>query len=198
MIEVARARARELGVKDVEFKRLEVEWIDLETASVDALLCRWGLMLVVDPSAALLEMRRVLRPGGRIALSVWDEPDRNPWATMPGRALIELGHAEPPEPGAPGMFALAERIRLQEMLENAGFTDVLIDAIDLPRSHENFDAYLDSTLDLSRPFAQAYTALDERQQSAVRQKIEAYTGSYTQEDGSLRLPARALVVAASA
>ena len=44
MLEVARARAQELGIENVEFKRIELEWIDLETASVDAVLCKWGLM----------------------------------------------------------------------------------------------------------------------------------------------------------
>src|SRR5205085_12140030 len=88
MIDVARARALEVGVENVEFRRLELEWIDLPTASVDAILCRWALMLTVDPAAALQEARRVLRPGGRLSLAVWDEPARNPWATIPGRGLI--------------------------------------------------------------------------------------------------------------
>ncbi len=63
MLEVARARASELGIENVEFKRIELEWIDLETASVDVVLCKWGLMFAVDPEAALREIRRVLRPG---------------------------------------------------------------------------------------------------------------------------------------
>ena len=91
MLEVARARAEELGIENVEFKRIELEWIDLDTASVDAVLCKWGLMFAVDPEAALREMRRVLRPGGRVALAVWDEPPGNPWATITTRALVELG-----------------------------------------------------------------------------------------------------------
>src|SRR5690349_12084116 len=83
MIEVARKRAEEMGISNVEFRRLELEWIDLPTANVDAILCRWGLMLVVDPEAAAREMRRVLRPGGAAAVAVWDESSVNPWATIP-------------------------------------------------------------------------------------------------------------------
>src|SRR5947199_6845213 len=126
MLGVAAGRARDLGVTNVQFKRLELEWIDLPTASVDAILCRWGLMLTFDPGAALQEARRVLRPGGRIALSVWDVPERNPWATIPNRALLELGHIEPPDPDAPGMFALADPGRLKELAYEAGFIDVIV------------------------------------------------------------------------
>ena len=127
MLDVARARAEELGVENVEFKRLELEWIDLETASVDVVLCKWGLMFTVDPEAALREVRRVLRPGGRAALAVWDGPPANPWATIPTRVLVELGHTTEPDPEAPGMFALAPPGRLQGLLEDAGFIDVVVD-----------------------------------------------------------------------
>ncbi|MGZ4174225.1 MAG: class I SAM-dependent methyltransferase, partial [Solirubrobacteraceae bacterium] len=106
MLEVARARAAALRVENVEFQRLELEWIDLPTASVDALLCRWGLMFALDPAAALSEFRRVLRPGGRLALAAWDAAEVNPWATLPTRALLQHGWVEPPDPAAPGPFAL--------------------------------------------------------------------------------------------
>ena len=96
MIEVARGRAAALGVRNAEFRQLELEWIDLEAGSVDAVLCRWGIMLTVDPEAAAKEIRRVLKAGGRAAFAVWDRPDRNPWATIPSQAMIELGLAEPP------------------------------------------------------------------------------------------------------
>ena len=67
MLEVAEERAAEQGVTNVEFKQLQLEWIDMEAASVDVILCRWGVMLTVDPAAALRECRRVLKPGGRCA-----------------------------------------------------------------------------------------------------------------------------------
>jgi ubiquinone/menaquinone biosynthesis C-methylase UbiE len=80
MLAAARERASELGARGVEFKVLNAEWIDLPVASVDAVVCRWGYMLMADPLAALTEARRVLRPGGRLSLAVWDSAERNPWA----------------------------------------------------------------------------------------------------------------------
>ena len=198
MRELARARARQHGIDNVEFANLELEWIDLPTASVDAILCRWGMMLCVDPAAAAAEVRRVLRPGGRIALAVWDEPAKNPWATIPGRALITLGHAEPPDPGAPGMFALAAPGALQELLESAGFVDVLVEAVAIERVYPTVEAFIEETRDLSMLFAAAYERMSESQQAEVRKEIASLAAPLVQADGAVRLPGLSLVAAATA
>jgi SAM-dependent methyltransferase len=198
MLNVARGRAQELGIRNVEFKQLDLEWIDLPTASMDAVLCRWGVMLTVDPSAALREIRRVLKAGGRVALAVWAPPDDNPWATIPTRALIGLGHAEPPPPDAPGMFALAAPGQLAEMLQDAGFVEVLVDAVELARSYPGVREYVEETLDLSAPFAETYARLDEAGQAEVDRSVAELARPYAAEDGSLRLPGRSLVASAGA
>jgi SAM-dependent methyltransferase len=199
MLEAARARAAELGVANVEFVRLELEWIDLPTASVDAALCRWGLMFAVDPGAALTETRRVLRPGGRLALAVWDEPERNQWATISSRALVELGHMEAPDPSAPGMFVLATPGRLADLLGDAGFIEVAVDGVDFEARYESVDAYIEETCDLSRQFGEIVGGLSGAEREALRTRIAALTAPFTSgDDGTLRVPARSLVASASA
>jgi SAM-dependent methyltransferase len=198
MLDVARARAAELGVPNVEFRQLELEWIDLETATVDAALCRWGIMLIVDPDAAAREIRRVLRPGGQAALAVWDDPERNPWATIPGRAMIELGHAEPPDPEAPGMFTLAGEDRLAELLRGAGFVEVSVLPVALERHYPNLDEYLHETVDMSPIFGAGFRRLDENQQEAVMERITAAGRAFTAADGSVVLPGSSLVASAAA
>jgi len=199
MLEAARARALELGIDNVEFKRLQLEWIDLPTAVVDAVLCRWGVMLAVDPGAAMSEARRVLRPGGRVALAVWDAPEHNPWATIKTRALEALGHAAPPDPSAPGMFALAPPGRLADLLEDAGFTEVTVDSIGLEESYESLDAYIEESRDLSRGFDDAVAGLTDAERDAVRTEIGRLVTPFTlSEGGRLRIPGRSLVAAASA
>jgi SAM-dependent methyltransferase len=198
MLGVASGRARDLGVTNVEFRQLEVEWIDLETASVDALLCRWGLMFAVDPGAALQEMRRVLRPQGRAALAVWDDPEGNPWATIPSRALVELGHVPPPDPDAPGMFRLADPDRLRRLFEDAGFLEVSVDSVDLTRSNASVAEFLQETVDLSGVFSEVWQRLSERHRDEVRERITTSAAPFTASDGSVCFPARSLAAAASA
>jgi SAM-dependent methyltransferase len=198
MLGVAMGRARDLGATNVEFKRMELEWLDLAAASVDAILCRWGLMFAVDQEAAVREMRRVLRPGGRLAVAVWDSPELNPWATIPTRALVELGHAEPPDPTAPGMFVLAEPERLEELLESAGLTEVVVDSLELERRERGVGDFIKGTLDLSAPFADVRERLSPDEWGQVERRIAELAGPFTLEGGELAFPARTLVAAASA
>jgi SAM-dependent methyltransferase len=198
MLAVARERARALGIDNVEFKRIQLEWIDLETASVDAILCKWGLMFSTDPETSLREARRVLRPGGRIALAAWDEPSVNPWATIPTSALIELGHMTPADPDAPGMFVLAAPGRLRELLEAAGFVDVVVETVDTQRSFAGLAEFIAETDDVSSMFGQAFNPLSDAQREIVVRKIGELAEPYTASDGSLRLPGRSLVAAGDA
>src|SRR2546423_179057 len=120
MVEAQRRRGAELGLDNVEYRVMDAEHMDLDDDSVDGVLCRWGYMLMADPAAALRETRRVLRDGGTLAFAVWQTPDRNPWAAIPGMTLVQRGHMPPPEPGAPGMFALGDRDGLMEVVTGAG------------------------------------------------------------------------------
>jgi ubiquinone/menaquinone biosynthesis C-methylase UbiE len=201
MLEVARQRAGDLDLSSVklEFKQLEIEWIDLPTASVDAILCRWAYMLTVDPEAGMREARRVLAPGGRIALAVWDGPEANPWATIPTDALIQGGYIEPIDRAvSAGIFSLADPQRLQEMLEEAGFVDVLVESIDLTRAYDRFDKFWDESLELSPSLSVALERLTGEQREDVRRRAAALAQPFTESDGATHLPGVSLVASASA
>lgn len=198
MLDGARARASQLGLSNVEFQVLNAEWIDLPLASVDAVLCRWGYMLMVDPATALRETRRVLRPGGRVALAVWDAVERNPWAALPALELRERGLAEPPAPGEPGPFALGSEERVRELLDDAGFSSVWLDALDLCQRVASFEDFWDTTLDLSRNFHDAVLARSREEVEQIRGSLAERFAPFTAEDGSLAIPMRTLVAVAVA
>jgi SAM-dependent methyltransferase len=198
MLDGARKRAAELSLTNVEFQVLNGEWIDLPVASVDAVLCRWGYMLMVDPLAALTETRRVLRSGGRVALAVWDALDRNPWAALPAAELIARGLSEPPKPGTPGPFALGDKRRLQELLEQAGFTDVWVQGLDLAQRPAGFEDFWEATLDIARSFHDAVLARPQAEIEQIRTSLAERFEPYTKADGSLEIPMRTLVAVATA
>ncbi|HEX4563708.1 MAG TPA: methyltransferase domain-containing protein [Solirubrobacteraceae bacterium] len=198
MLAGARERAAALDLSNVEFSVLNAEWIDLPLASVDAVICRWGYMLMIDPSTALRETRRVLRPGGTLALAVWDRIEENPWASLPAAALRERGLAAPPQEGAPGPFALSDPERLRDLLGGAGFLDVRIEPVELTRRHATFDEFWDVTLDLSRVFHDAVLSRPSQEIDAIRSSLEHSLEVFRADDGSLSIPARSLAASAEA
>jgi ubiquinone/menaquinone biosynthesis C-methylase UbiE len=203
MLDNARERMLALGLGNVELQVLNAEWIDLPVASVDAVLCRWGYMLMADPLAALRETRRVLRPGGRAALAVWDSLERNPWALLPmyelnERGLSTGGTATSSQPGTPGPFALASAERIAQLLEEAGFADIHVQALDLRRRHASFEQFWDATLDLSRAVHDAVLNRPEPEIAEIQAALVERFAPFTAADGSLDIPGRTLVASADA
>jgi SAM-dependent methyltransferase len=141
MVAAARRRAEEMGVENAEFRTLDAERMDLETNSVDGVLCRWAYMLMIDPAAAFAETRRVLRPGGRLAFSVWAARERNPALSLVGRILVELGHIPPPDPEAPGPFFMADTGRIRGLVVGAGFAEPEIEEVLFHWQFVDQDAY---------------------------------------------------------
>jgi SAM-dependent methyltransferase len=198
MLAGARERAAEMSLSNVEFQVLNAEWIDLPLASVDAVLCRWGYMLMADPAAALAETRRVLRPGGRVALAVWEAIQLNPWALLPAQELIERGVVPPPPEGHPGPFALGSRARVSELLAEAGFVEIDVHGMDLWRRHTSFEELWEVTLDLSRSFHDAVLARPAAEVAEIKASLAERFAPYTAANGSLEVPGRTLLASASA
>src|SRR3984957_1658885 len=193
MLDGARKRAGELNLTNVEFQVLNAEWIDLPVASVDAVLCRWGYMLMADPPTALRETRRVLRPEGHVALAVWDAIEHNPWALLPGIELQERGLIQPPGEGAPGPFALGEKQRVRDLLEQAGFDEVWGEPLELTQRAASFDEFWETTLDIAGIFHDAVLARPQSEIAEIRTSLAARFAPYTAADGSLEIPMRTLV-----
>ncbi len=200
MLEGARARAIQLGLANVEFQVLNAEWIDLPLADVDVVFCRWGYMLMADPATALGETRRVLRPGGRVALAVWDALEHNPWAALPAQELIGRGAAPAPAgaTAAPGPFALASIEQVSELLKQAGFAELHVESLELIRRHADFEELWDTTLDLSRSFHDAVLSRPEAEIAAIKTSLAERFAPYTTGSGELEIPGRTLVASASA
>ena len=198
MVELARARAADLGLSNVEFQTIDAEWIDLPTAMLDGVLARWGYMLVADPAAALRETRRVLRPGGRVALAAWTDPAENPWTAIAMQEVRAMAGAEAPDLDAPNMFAFRDPARIRSLLEDTGFTDIVVEQVDIVFRYPDLDEWWDVALDLSMTLSEQVGALTPAQRDDLRDAIDARLAAYVAADGSVALPGRTHVAAASA
>jgi SAM-dependent methyltransferase len=198
MVEIARQRGEELGIGNAEYRVIEAEWIDLEAASVDAVLCRWGYMLLADPEAALRDTRRVLRPGGRVSLAAWDEPSKNPMMTSMTQVLIALGFVDPPTGEGPGPFSFAAPGHIQELLEAAGFTGVEASAVDFTFTFASRDEYFEVQSDLSPTARPVLSKLSPAEHTQMRDALDEKIAPFVQDDGSVSFPSRTLVAAAAA
>lgn len=200
MLAVARERAAEHGIENVEFVQLQLEWIDRPTADVDVILCRWGVMLTVDPAAALSECRRVLRPGGRLAIAVWDTPEANPGETILSATLADLGLSETraDSGGRPGMFALADAGAVTELLLDAGFVEASVEPVALASRYANVLEWIGETRDCSGTFGRVWGGLSDGDRGRVREEAQRRARAFTGADGAITFPGSSLVALASA
>jgi SAM-dependent methyltransferase len=199
MLTAAQRRAEALGIANVRFRQIDADLpLDLEAASLDGVLCRWGLMLLADPEAALRETRRVLRPGGRLALAAWTGPEDNRWSSLPQRVLMERGLLEPADPSAPGQFAWAREGIVAEHLDAAGFVEYDVRALDFHESFASVEEWWTAQTRLSMRAADAAAAMDAATREEVLDALRDGSAQWRQPDGSLAIPARTWVAVAVA
>ena len=199
MVDQARARAAELGIANVEFRTIDAEWIDLPTADLDGVLARWGYMLLADPATALRETRRVLRPGGRVALAAWADPQENPWAWAPRHRARRDGrdraarprraeHVRLPRPAAHRRAARGDRLRGHR--RRAGPDRAFASRASTTGGTRSSTS--------RRPSARSVGALTPAQRDDLRDAVDARLAQYVADDGSVALPGLTHVAAAGA
>ena len=183
MVAAARRRAEELGVQNAEFRVLDAERMDLKTDILDGVLCRWAYMLMIDPSAAFAETRRVLRPGGRLVFSVWAARERNPALSLVGGVLESQGHIPPPDPEAPSAFAMADPGRIRELVVGAGFAEPEIEEIPFRWPFAEQDAYWRYLTETAASASPVLRALSPEEQNTVREQVHEAARPYRSGEG---------------
>ena len=132
MLAHARERARQEGVANAEFVRADAQVHPFQPGASTTAISAFGTMFFADPVAAFANIRRALAPGGRLTLLVWRRFDDNEWFRTVFTAL-DAGRSLPtPTPGRPGPFGLAERARLEHVLDASGWHHLGIEPLDEP------------------------------------------------------------------
>jgi SAM-dependent methyltransferase len=184
MVEAAERVAGSLGVGNAEFRVFPSERIELADASVDGVLSRFGYVLL---GGALAEIRRVLRPEGRLAFSVWADRGSSPWMAVPRGVLVERGHLPERAPEPPW-----DAETIVGLLDRAGFRDARVEELPVAYRFADADELWQYASELLGPVADAISSLDDDERRSIRAAIEARTSRST--SGGYELPGRSLNV----
>jgi SAM-dependent methyltransferase len=129
---LARARQAVPSGLPIEFILADATVQRFQPQRFDLVVSRFGVMFFAEPAVSFANLRRALKPSGRLAFACWRDPRDNPWITLPLQAVHQhVAPPPPPGPDVPGPFAFASEARVMSILSEAGFTDVKFEACDL-------------------------------------------------------------------
>lgn len=196
MLGVARRRPLPEGAVPPEFLEADVQSAALGAGTFDAVFSRFGVMFFADPTTAFVNIRRALRPGGRLVFVCWRPLQENAWMREPLEAAApHLPPSEPSHPTAPGPFAFADLQRVRGVLAGAGFVDVRVEPFDTRIGGGD----IEYALRLSLAIGPLASALREHPEctAAVTEAVRVSLLRHASPRG-IRLPAAVWIVTAKA
>lgn len=164
----------------IEWREGSAHEIPFGEDSFDLGLCQQGLQFFPDRPAALREMRRVIRPGGKVVVSVWRKVEYCPGFHALSAALERHGG---PLESKPATFALGDGEELAELARGAGFRDVTIDAVSIPARFESPERFAEIVAAAGPALGRALARMDEEARGAMLEDVRSTLGKYTDGDG---------------
>lgn len=168
MIAIAIENAKAKGLSNYTATVADVCELPFADKSFDAISCRMGFMFFPDMLLAAKEMYRVLKPGGRMATSVWGGPENNAWITTMIGVLKANVEVPAPPPGAPGMFRCAAPGLITGLLKEAGFHNLQEKKVEGTVDYDNAGHYWKMITEVAAPVVAAMGQADE----ATKEKIK--------------------------
>lgn len=171
MVAIASEKAHAKRISNYEAQVVNEAALPFGDGYFDAIVSRFGIMYFPEPATGVRELVRVLKPGHRLALAVWAEPQQNPWVTVASRVVNEMLALQAPPVEAPGIFRQAAPGVLPSLLEQAGLHDIEVAAVTGEVTFESAEAYWEFITDVVAPIARALKGIDAGQQEAVKQAV---------------------------
>ena len=200
MLNQARIYAQEENIGHARFEHADAQTADLGEKVYDAMISRFGVMFFSDPVKAFQNIHRALKPMAPMAFVCWRSLGENPWLSMSMQVLAQHVTLPRMEPHAPGPFAFADGERLKRLLAEAGFKDVILEAVDetllLAGRPMELEEAVEFMLQLGPGVALLRDANDALR-AKVRSGVQEALRPYYSEEG-LRMPAAAWLVTARA
>jgi SAM-dependent methyltransferase len=194
MLVLARERATDLGLGNVEFHEMDAEALELPESSFDAALCRFGLMFLPDVDRALEGIHRLLVAGGRFATSVWGPPERVPNSRETFRAIARVLELPLPAPGTPGPFSLADAEGLANRLRSAGFSDVQTETVVTHGDFDSLEQYVRYLQEISAPINNLLADESPERRAEVWRAVTQANREFVGPDGTLHLSGESVLV----
>ncbi len=178
LLEVAREQATKEGLENVEFRLVDGEELDVDTSSFNAVTCRWGIMFMPAPVRCLRQAWAALRPGGRVAVSVWGPSERNPFISVPAGVMRRYLESPPPDPTLPGgLFSFADAAKLESALTEAGFSEPRVESMELPMAvFDSGEEYWRYQREIAGPLAAQFAQLPPAVQETAALEIATAAG----------------------
>lgn len=181
MLSVAAEAARKEDLSNVETRVVDAENLALDVDSFDAVICRIALMLFPNPARALAEMRRVVKPGGKVAVIVFSAIEKNPYQGIPVGIIRRLGNIPPPAPGESWMFALGDPRGFEDLYKGVGFLNVSVQTVPIQRrfqsTAEAIRTMRNNVGDLRELMSRLNEADRELAWAEIEEKLQQFEGS---------------------
>lgn len=197
MLALARERAAKAGL-DISFIEADASAYPF-APEFDLIFSRFGVMFFDAPVAAFANLRKSLKPDGRMAFVCWRTPAENPWASAPLLAAKPfLPEQPPPDPLAPGPFAFADPKRLEDILAQSGFSAIRIERLDSVMTvGTDLGLAASQTLQIG-PLSRAVGEVDEAARTAIIKAVQEAMAGFVRPDGEVAPAAACWLVSARA
>ena len=190
MVDAARLLAQQRQIANARFQRMDAEQLDFADCSFDVALCALGLMYVPNPEQAVREMRRVLRPCGRMVIAVWGERQRCGWS-----ALFPIVDAEVASEVCPLFFRLGQAETLAHLCVDAGFEVIRQRRLATIMNYANDEEACNAAF-IGGPVALAWSRFDTAARERARSRYLEAIAPWRHQLG-YRIPGEFVIVAAS-
>jgi ubiquinone/menaquinone biosynthesis C-methylase UbiE len=186
MLDIARENASKKGITNYQITPCDVCAMPFEDDSFDAVSCRFGFMFFPDMLMAVKEMARVLKPGGRLAATVWCTPDKNFWITATMSVINKNMDLPTPPPGAPGMFRCGSSGHLAGLFREAGLKNVSEKEITGKVNYGSNETYWSFMNEVVAPVVSAMSKADDAMKEKIKEEVfELVDQKYPDKKASL-------------
>lgn len=193
MLEIANEHAGNKQIKNYETRVCDVCELPFDQNFFDKISCRMGFMFFPDMQLASDQMYKVLKPGGKMATSVWAGPDKNVWVTAIMSIINRNMQVSPPPEGAPSMFRCAKPGFIKNIMEKSGFKGVTEQEVNGKVLFEDFEYFWNMMNEVAAPVVGALSKADDVMKKKIKNEVKEYSAPYQTPKG-LELDYGALII----